>query len=397
MDNNKNKKLILMVDDNQVNLEILSEMLEDDYLLETAKSGEEAIQKLEAIIPDLILLDIMMPGIDGFETCKRIKKSMILSDIPIIFLSAKQSTKDKVTAFKVGGVDYITKPFETEEIIARIETHLKLRDALKKIDSLNKNLEKKLIQRTKALVKSEKDAAFSLLIQGIVHNLRGPLTGVSGNAELAQMTIEHIKEEYISSNPSISRVKKYLANVVESADRLQDMISSLLVKGRNDKSENFIQIDLNELIKTEVEFLKANESFKHKIDKEFNYSAEKLLLTAIPSEIIQVFQNIVLNAVDILWKSKNPKVYIETGRDSEHIWFAVGDNGPGVEKTTIDKIFDPFFTTKKPVDEVKNGEPSGTGIGLHTCKEIIKAYDGNIIVESEIGVGTKFIVKFLAE
>lgn len=153
---NKVEQRVLIVDDTQKNIQVIGALLRDKgYLISVANSGENALANLEKSKPDLILLDIMMPGIDGYETCSRIKSIPETKDIPIIFLSAMTGALDKVKAFELGGVDYVTKPIESKELLARVETHLKI-DALKKeLKFINKNLEHLVEMRTKELKQTQ--------------------------------------------------------------------------------------------------------------------------------------------------------------------------------------------------------------------------------------------------
>ena len=170
-DKNSERSIILIVDDNQTNLDVLFELLRNyGFKVLVALDGESAIEQIEYIHPDLILLDIMMPGIDGFETCLRLKANPSTRDIPIVFMSALSETLDKVKGFQTGAVDYITKPFQHEEVLSRIQTHLTIRTLQKKLEEknlelahLNHNLERLVEQKTKQLIDQEKTAIIGRL------------------------------------------------------------------------------------------------------------------------------------------------------------------------------------------------------------------------------------------
>jgi two-component system, sensor histidine kinase and response regulator len=182
---------ILIVDDQPENLEVLSKILQPYYRVRAARSGEQAL-RAAAIDPkpDLVLLDIMMPGMNGYEVCERLKKDQNLAEIPVIFLSALTETEGKVNAFHVGGVDYIAKPFHVEEVEARLRTHLKLRELQRELQEHNSNLESLVLQRTRDLEKAYQqlrrlDETKSDFLTMISHEMRTPLNGIFGIGELA--------------------------------------------------------------------------------------------------------------------------------------------------------------------------------------------------------------------
>ncbi len=355
---------ILLVDDDLMNTDILSEILSDDYEVEIANSGQECLDILEEYNPDLILLDIMMPEMDGYETAKRIKKIERLKSVPIIFQTALESTKNKIMGFNVGAADYITKPFDYDEILARVGTNIALKKAMEKINNYNNKLEVMLEQRTKELIKQEKEAAFSMVIKGIIHNLKSPLTAINGGVDLAKLSFE---------NNNMEKIPEYLSLIEKGTDRLLEMIDSMMVKSKRDQGEDPVKIDLNKLIKEELEFLEGNLDLK-KANKEFIPTDEELNISVIPSDIAQILGNLIKNSLDALKKDKESKIEIRTGKDNGYVWFSVSDNGSGISKKVLPNIFDPFFTTKKEY---------GTGLGLYSCKLIVKNYRGKIGLKSD--------------
>lgn len=385
---------VLIVDDDEMNLEILKEILKDKYEIRSACSGIDCLNELKnGFNPDLILLDVVMPKMDGYEVCQIIKKNSDYKDIPIIFLTSKMSTHDKVKAFEFGANDYITKPFEFEEVLARINTHLSLRKASLKLNLYNEKLEELLDERQRELIETEKQAGFSLLIQGIIHNLRGPLTTIIGNINLTSLMIEAMlggRKEFNEKN--LRNVLNFAGKSMESCDKLSSMIDSLMAKSRNDKTEELEVVDLNEIITQELDFLDADIHFKHNVDKDIQISDQELRIQVVVSEVSQVFQNLIRNALDAMYKQQEPAIEIRTSKIGPTAFFYVKDNGKGMPAEVVKNIFDPFFTTKPKKRKDDPNEPIGTGLGLHTCQEIIKSYNGDIKVISEEGKGTKFIV-----
>ena len=390
---------ILLVDDSKINIDILFKALVNDYELGVTIDGESTLEYVKNDPPDLILLDILMPGMDGFEVCQRLKGDPKTREIPVIFLTAMNEVESKTAGFAAGAVDYITKPFEISEVKARVKTHLRLRNALQAINEYNKQLEEMVEKRTKELIQTERQAAFSLMIQGIVHNLKNPLSGILGGSDIIVKSekklidlIERLpKEDYESTVARIKKVSSCAKLIHTSGTQLLEMINSMMSKSRSDKSDKIVKINLNDIIKQEIDFLNADATFKNKINKQIDLSKEPLIIKVITSEISQIFQNLVKNSIDALWQTKNPFITIKTGQEKDMIWFYVEDNGPGIPEKNLSDIFDPFFTTKSKIVKTEKG-PVGTGLGLHSCSEIIKTYSGKIDVKTEVGKGTRFTV-----
>jgi signal transduction histidine kinase len=396
LDNNNNK--ILVVDDDMMNLDVLWEILSDDYDVKLADSGIKALDILSNFKPDLILLDIMMPIMDGYETAQKIKADSTLSNIPIIFVTALNDMENKIKGFKVGISDYITKPFEYDEIIARVETHIRLKKAIEMINKYNTELEIMLETRTRELINTEKKAAFSLVIAGIIHNLKGPLSGILGGADLLSLNFKKLK---IDENEMI-RLESFLEIIKTGVTKLDTMINSMMIKAKTDETSTLEIKDLNLLIKRELSFLEANLEFKNKINKDINLNeATPIYIEIIPSEIVQVFQNILNNAIDAMWKQKEKNIKITTGiTENNMAFFSIKDNGTGIPKENLNKIFDPFFTTKRKdgigvknsdtyIDEFE--EPIGTGLGLFSTYQIINKNHGKIDIKTN-EYGTEFII-----
>ncbi|MEH2451532.1 hybrid sensor histidine kinase/response regulator [Nostoc sp.] len=182
--------VVLVVDDNPTNLQVLSSFLDQSsFEVWAARSGEKALQRLENDdLPDLILLDVMMPGIDGFETCKQLKSNPRVQDIPVIFMTALSETADKVKGLQLGAVDYITKPFQHEEVLVRIENHLKLRNLTKILITKNAELQQTQTQ----LIQAEKVAALGQLTAGIAHEVNNPINFIAGNLNFVEQYVHEV-------------------------------------------------------------------------------------------------------------------------------------------------------------------------------------------------------------
>jgi len=393
-DKNSERSIILIVDDNQTNLDVLFELLKNHgFKVLVAQDGESAIEQIEYIHPDLILLDIMMPGIDGFETCRRLKADPPTQDIPIIFMSALSDTVDKVKGFQTGAVDYITKPFQHEEVLSRIDTHLTIRSLQKKLEEknielaqLNQNLERLVEQKSKQLIDQEKTAIIGRLTQGMVHNLKSPLQVMQTSVDLIETKATKINDY------SFFSYTKYILQAITKVNQIMD---TLMVKSSKEQKQDLQPVNINELIQREIQLLEGNMYFKNKIKKKYFYDEKIADIPLIYAYISQVFYNLINNAMDAMWEKKSRELTIVTRQDESTIYMDIADTGCGIAPEDLSKIFDPFYTSKPAKgEEKKEGEPTGTGLGLYTCIELLKPFNGQIAISSNLGKGSVFTVVF---
>lgn len=389
MNNEKSKSKILIVDDSPMNIDIIVHILSSQYNVIVAKNGESAIKLAEEKAPNLILLDIVMPGLDGYETCKHLKNNEKTKNIPIIFMTGLSETKDVVKGYNVGAVDYITKPVQAEEVIARVKTHLATQFLQKsltekniELEEMNQNLEKLVEQKTKQIINQEKTAIIGRLTQGIVHNFRNPLTAIILYNEMIQKEAE--------SN-SIKSTLSFSTNIEKAAKQMNSMIDNLMIKSRMDQKTDIISININNFLKTELEIFHANQTYKN-AKKEFEFDDSIGEVKIIYSNLAQVLQNLLQNALDSMWNLKEIKLKIVTRQDEEYIFIDIIDYGCGIEKEKLHKIFDLFYTTKPAKGSEEQNTPTGTGLGLNTCIELLKSFNAKIKVKSEINNGSVFTI-----
>jgi signal transduction histidine kinase len=416
---------ILLVDDNPNNLKVLLEAIRQcGWKPLVATDGESAIEQTEYAVPDLILLDVMMPGIDGFETCRRLKANSITKNIPVIFISALSDSIDKVKGLEIGAVDYITKPFQQEEVITRLKLHLK-------ISHLTRTLEQRVQERTAELtqslqelqqtqlqmIQSEKMSALGNLVAGIAHEMNNPLGFISASLKQFQLNINDIvthlelyqknfpspSEEIINHNDEIDLSYcvedsfKMLDSMIVACDRIISISNSLRAFSRSDR-EYKQPFNLHEGIDSTILILqhrlKANE--KRPAIEVFKDYGNLPLVECFSGQINQVFMNILANAIDALDASNTNRIFTEiiehpnrititTLAVAQQIKVIIADNGVGMSEDIKQHIFDYLFTTK----EVNKG----TGLGLAIAKQIIcNKHNGEIDCSSVSGEGTKFII-----
>jgi len=355
-----NKQTILIIDDIKENIDILVELL-NRYDLITTLSAKDALKIIDDEAIDLILLDIMMPEITGFEICKIIKANPLTSGIPIIFLSAKDKDIDIEYGFKIGAVDYITKPFNPNELISRVETHLSL-IAYKKYLELRVMEEVKRNQiKQEIIYQQSKQAALGELLMHIAHQWKQPLASLASINLLNKAKIKATKrltdEEYLESIDKSEELITFMSNTVDTFKKFYTSSS---------KERNFFIYDsiLNVLSIIEITF--NFENIKISID---NQESEKMFGNT--NEFEQVIFSLLNNARDIfkLRNIKNPKIDIKI----ENRRFTISDNGGGITKGLEDKIF-----------LSKISETGGTGIGLHLSKNIILKNKGTINVSNSL-------------
>lgn len=277
------------------------------------------------------------------------------------------------------------------------EYSLQLKAANETIEEHNEHLEELLQNRTRDLVRSERQAAFGQMIQGIVHNLNNPLNGIYTSIQIIQeklQTFEKSADNFyaFTDMADYENLTMFSQLIRGSSERLAEMINSLMAKSRSDKSDKIEVVDLNEIVDLEINFLEADHRFKHQAKKEYSISEGPVRIEVITSEIGQVFQNLIKNALDAMYETEDRRLYISTDKAGKYGRLIIQDSGSGITPDVISKLFDPFFTTKPRVGTEDSDRPVGTGLGLHMCSETIKSYDGRIDVESEVGKGAKFTV-----
>jgi len=351
--------LVLVVDDEELNRILLRDPLEArGYRVEEASNGPEALEKAGALKPDIILLDLLMPGMDGFTVCQRLKKDVTLKQIPVIFVSAIHETFIKVKALDLGGVDYLIKPIRCEEVEARVRTHLELRRQKRK---LQENYDKLRLS----------EQLRNNLTHMIVHDLRSPLTTILVALELLQKNIP-------SQDADQSRLVE-LARIGTST--INVMTGHLLDIYRMEAG----QMPLD---RTCWEMTKAIQGILQRFaasagGRKLTLASSAAVTTFSDAELIRrVIENLVGNAIKFTAASAEIRISILT--NDQEVRVIVEDNGPGIPAKYHKRIFELFGQADD------GNKTTGTGLGLAFCKLAVEAHGGCIGVESEVGRGSRF-------
>ncbi len=377
---------ILIVDDVPDNLKVLGNILKPDgYRIRSVLNGEIALQVTEKEKPDLILLDIMMPEMDGFEVCSRLKKNPSLNDVPIIFISSLNDTDDIVKALTSGGADYITKPFKPEEVKARVATHLNIYNQRRELQQQKNELEqqKNELQQQRNVLQNQskellelnatKDKFFSI----IAHDLRSPFNGFLGLTqimaeELPSLTMKELQEIAVDMRISATNLFRLLENLLHWSSMQQGKIP--------------FKPEVTKLIKVVDESVTMiRESAKNKsIDIIIDIPNDTTVFA--DSNMLQtVIRNLFSNAVK--FTHKGGKITISAkAKDGKNIEIAVKDSGIGMSPSLIENLFRLDVKTNRIGTE---DEPS-SGLGLLLCKDFIEKHDGKLLVESEEDKGSTF-------
>ncbi|WP_417353389.1 sensor histidine kinase [Flavobacterium alkalisoli] len=397
--------MILIVDDISENLVALKKTLEVHNLqVDTAQSGEEALKKILKQNYSLIVLDVQMPGMDGFEVAEILAGSNRTKDIPVIFLSAVNRQKRFISkGYETGGVDYITKPVDPDLLILKVKTFLKLseqktelkniRDILSKEVEIRKaaeeNLEAKVAERTKELIEKNEELEFrnhelQQFAWVVSHDLKEPIRKI-------ELFVKMIKERYLADN---EKAVDYVDRTVRAAQRMSKLITDLLDYSRLSSDVAPEKTDINAVVDevlTDLDYL---------IEQNNAIIIKKDLpkIKGVPSQLRQIFQNLISNSLKFSKKDISPIIQINSERIAERNFDApvdekglfcritVTDNGIGFDERYLDKIFIIFQSLND------RREYEGTGIGLAIAKKIIEKHNGLITAKSQPGEGASFII-----
>jgi signal transduction histidine kinase len=360
-------KRILAVDDDRINLRIIGGILRSEgYEIAEAASGEQALEVYESFNPNLVLLDVMMPGIDGFTTCRTLKKKHGDKCAPVIFVTAKSEAEDVVMGFDAGGVDYLAKPFRPKEVVARIRTHLSNQE---------------LVEQQKDLVAqlSKANAAKDRFLGMCAHDLRNPLSSIRGLAELMDEG---------ALGPLSEEQKEIIRTIHGASQSMLQLVNELLdvatIEAGHLKLEK-AATRIAEIVERAVHLAKI-EAAKKSTKVEMVRGETDPVVDVDSNKIRQVVDNLISNAVKYSPKGSIVTVLIHS--NAEVAGFAVRDDGPGIPESERHKLFKDYGR----LSTVPTGGEKSTGLGLAICRKIVEAHNGTIGAHNVSGRGAEFVV-----
>lgn len=355
---------ILIVDDSPLNTKLLKFILDEaGYRTVIASNGEEGIAAVNDHRPDLILLDVMMPDIDGFEVCRRVKSDPVNENLPIIFITALDQTEDIVKGFELGGVDYVTKPFNKKVLLVRIKNHIDLLASRRKVERQATDL---------AASNRLKSRMFSI----IGHDLRSPLGSL-------KLSLDFINRGLI--DPKKDDFKDTVFKLLKSTDEALNLLENLLGWAKSQSDALIVtpeEVEVKGAVESIARLLKLNLENKNinlsiEIPEDMRAMADLHMFNAI-------VRNLVSNATKFTPSGGSITISGETGEDMLRI--KVTDTGVGIPPENLDKIFNPNVqTTTEGTDN-----EGGSGLGLLLCQDFVQKNKGEIDVESTVGEGTTF-------
>lgn len=394
---------LLIVDDQAINIAALNEIFKNDHEIVTASSGEEALSFCEQSLPDIILLDVIMPHIDGHEVCRRLKADSRTSGIPIIFITAQNAPDEEALGLQLGAVDFITRPMNAAVVRARVRTHLQLRKALAEVSELNENLEKKVAERSAALEaameqlhqsqeelsRSESKATISTLLASVSHELNSPI----GNSVLTASTLADQAVEFIQLVEAgtikrahltefITTLNEGTSLILRNLKRAEELLKDIRQVVTDQASEQRRQFDLattiQEIIHTLTPSLKR---YPHQLVLEI---PEGINMDSQPGSVGQIVINLINNAYLHAFENRTDgTLTIKASQQDDSVNLSFCDNGIGIPEENLGKLFEPYFSTK-----IGKG---GTGLGMAIVKNLVtKNLGGTIAVQSSLGQGSCF-------
>jgi len=388
---------ILVVDDTPANLDLLSQILElEGYSVSFATNGKQALELASINTPDLILLDIMMPEMDGIETCRRLKSLASVKEIPVIFITAKTDRKDVAEGFMIGGVDYICKPVQQEEVCARVECHLKLQALVKARDDLitqlceyTKKIEIKVEEQNKQLQQNEKLAAIGAMVGEFTHEISTPvgiaITALSHNID----ALNTVKTQYDEDALGEEEFAYFLDNSLETSDIASRNLKRMIALVKSFKSTTVNQCHdvcrpfyLEECLSDVVASLQPR--LKHSPHSLQLECKGDVLINSYPGTFAQIVINFVNNSLLHAFKSSDKGLMTLLAETvGENLVLSFSDNGCGISVDLQEKIFEKFYTTKLGQE--------GSGLGLHIVRSLVQEkLHGTVACHTKDGGGSVF-------
>lgn len=382
---------VLVVDDVEANLVAMAALLESTGAeLVLVRSGEEALRQLLRRQFAVMLLDVQMPGMDGYEVARHARSNVATRDVPIIFLTASDSSDENIArGYGSGAVDYLIKPVNAVVLRSKLQVFLELHrgrrelhDAKTSLEQANRVLRQAYtdLQSAQAqLVQSAKMASLGQLVAGVAHEINNPLSFVSAHLETVQACLETVSQALPQALPNIAqsaweRANSRLGEMSMGLNRMRDLVLKLRTFSRLDEGERSV-VSLKECLDSVLTILTHR---THDVTIDVVYG-DVDQIDCYPGTLNQALLNVISNALDAVMEVEERRVEIATRRDGEWLAISVRDSGHGLAQGASERLFEPFFTTKPP--------GSGTGLGLSITYSIVKKHGGTFTLENAPGGG----------
>jgi len=401
---------VLIVDDTVQNLQVLGTVLrEAGYKVSAAPGGAQALEVVGRTPPDLILLDVMMPEVDGYEVCRRLKAEPATAEIPVIFLTAKTEVEDVVAGFELGAVDYVTKPFNPPELLRRVRTHLEL--AL-----LRRDLEHQVEERTAQLLQAQRLESMGQLAAGIAHEVNSPMQFIGNNADFLSQALEElaglrkqyhqvyeqargravdagllgqVEEALAQSDPEYldGEATKALAKIQEGVRRVVEIVQGMRELAHPGGREQ-VSTELNHLLQSAANV--CRNEWKYVAELELDLDPQLPALKCFPGELSQCVVNLLVNAAHavgdvVRGTQEKGRIVLSARAGGDQVEIRVSDTGTGIPPEVQPRIFEFLFTTKE--------FGKGTGQGLSLVQRVVRDHHrGEVSFETQMGQGTTFVL-----
>lgn len=384
MSQNKTNFNILIVDDNPVSADLLRCYLaSESYNISRVGSGEKALGRIHRFQPDVILLDVMMPpGIDGYETCRRLKSDRNTASIPVIFVTARIAPEDISQGFAVGGSDYIAKPIQPAEVLARVAYQLKLTQQLK--------MERELV------LKSQKMSSLGGFVSSIAHEISTPLGTLNTALSYTIDEADSLQKSFDAKTLKPNQLASFLQNLREALHISQtnihsasQILHSFKLVAVDQCHYTVSKFNLREYIDNVLLSLKPNlKQTEHIVHSDIPADIE---ISSFPGAISQIVTNLINNSLRHAYPNEQPgHIHLSASEAEGWATLIYQDDGQGIPPAVLDKVFEPYYTT--------NAKKGGTGLGMSIVKRLVEQdLEGSVNIDSQVGQGIKVTIHFPCE